>query len=49
MGAWIETRAPISIRAFIFVAPYMGAWIETDDAMGSRWLRGSRALYGCVD
>ena len=29
MGAWIETRLGVEIAPMDFVAPYMGAWIET--------------------
>ena len=29
MGAWIETIVVASFERADFVAPYMGAWIET--------------------
>ena len=29
MGAWIETLFNIVARQLLYVAPYVGAWIET--------------------
>ena len=29
MGAWIETLYSIKTRKKVYVAPYVGAWIET--------------------
>ena len=37
MGAWIETLAIVPNAAFIWVAPRVGAWIET---------KGDFALFG---
>ena len=32
MGAWIETSQSGNVSAVYSVAPYMGAWIETNPA-----------------
>ena len=48
MGAWIETILPRLKYMRIFVAPFMGAWIET-----STWsislAPASCSLYGSMD
>ena len=48
MGAWIETYRDVVMRSHQWVAPYVGAWIETrlldTQAEGQRshptWVRG---------
>ena len=49
MGAWIETGKGMTSIVRRQVAPYVGAWIETDneDAIMNGWY--SRTLRGCVD
>ena len=49
MGAWIETCAPGSRYHTAPVAPYMGAWIETELWIQTLTKELSRTLYGCVD
>ena len=52
MGAWIETYSREYISAFFCVAPYVGAWIETQrqrlEAAGLKshpmWVRGLKQL-----
>ena len=55
MGAWIETQYRYQKRLAKLVAPYVGAWIETEfDALGYEvtprshpmWVRGLK-LYQC--
>ena len=48
MGAWIETRIFDGNKVTMIVAPYVGAWIETDKYKQTRdfikshptWVRG---------
>ena len=52
MGAWIETFVFISYLSYCLVAPYVGAWIETDTALSTEvifpshptWVRGLKLL-----
>ena len=48
MGAWIETSFAKDLYICVFVAPYMGAWIETDNYPKVD-ANVRRTLYGCVD
>ena len=49
MGAWIETGIAMGTSGYLIVAPYMGAWIETNKKV--RLYAGAlgRSLYGSVD
>ena len=55
MGAWIETPEAGSVGMPLDVAPYVGAWIETDYrledllAAGSHptWVRGLKQAQVC--
>ena len=49
MGAWIETQMVQNIKGLKFVAPYMGAWIETKDGIKLVIKSIRRTLHGCVD
>ena len=49
MGAWIETLSIYSNSCVNFVAPFMGAWIETQVKQCGRGEPLRRTLHGCVD
>ena len=49
MGAWIETVVPLDINDVFSVAPYVGAWIETDKKDTLKTKISGRTLRGCVD
>ena len=49
MGAWVETYIDENLRDDVIVAPYVGAWVETQAAAASNptaqashltWVRG---------
>ena len=57
MGAWIETKEAKSVFFIVWVAPYVGAWIETHNDVFScapgmshpTWVRGLKLCYPCKD
>ena len=49
MGAWIETSRTHQTKQKRFVAPYVGAWIETHRHMFTAKVGECRTLRGCVD
>ena len=49
MGAWIETTMVDDVETPVIVAPYVGAWIETDREESIRLDNKCRTLRGCVD
>ncbi len=49
MGAWIETTKGGSDVKFFWVAPFMGAWIETHVGYYYFGFWPCRTLHGCVD
>ena len=49
MGAWIETIRYMVMDPISRVAPYMGAWIETEYRQTVRLRQFRRSLYGSVD
>ena len=53
MGAWVETYIDENLRDDVIVAPYVGAWVETQAAAASNptaqashltWVRGLKLL-----
>ena len=57
MGAWIETAVAGVVSGVKSVAPYVGAWIETDPNKGIKtqykshptWVRGLKLLSICYE
>ena len=49
MGAWIETFRTLLVISKMPVAPYVGAWIETEQSKEVIKDSASRTLRGCVD
>ena len=49
MGAWIETEIPMDRPISSLVAPFVGAWIETDSKVTKEIYLHGRSLRGSVD
>ena len=57
MGAWIETDVMFSVLPYTFVAPRVGAWIETayaqfkniDNPSHPVWVRGLKLFTAMVN
>ena len=49
MGAWIETEQIVVLCILTDVAPYVGAWIETQIVAANEARKDGRTLRGCVD
>ena len=52
MGAWIETLCVLWTERHMYVAPHMGAWIETEEQLPQTcnllshpiWVRGLKLI-----
>ena len=49
MGVWIETGFPVRIWLPMYVTPFVGVWIETEETLEDKLKKAGHTLRGCVD